>query len=42
MIFYCNNKIKYNKDTSIGKPGFKSYMYSHQQMMWENGVLQKC
>ena len=26
MICYCNNKIKYKTKTSIGKPGFKSYM----------------
>ena len=29
-----NNKIKYNTNISIGLPGFKSYMHSHQQMMW--------
>ena len=26
MICHCNNKIKYKTKTSIGKPGFKSYM----------------
>ena len=33
MICHCNNKIKYNTNTSRGKPGFKSYMHCHQQMM---------
>ena len=29
MICHCNNKIKYYTNTSIGKPGFKSYIHSH-------------
>jgi len=39
VICHCNNKTKYNKNKSIGKPYFKSYMHSHQQMMWVNSAL---
>ena len=42
MICHCNNKIKYNTNTSIGKPGYRLYMHSHQQMMWVNSALQVC
>ena len=40
MICHCNTKIKYNTNTSRGKPGFKSYMHCHQQMMWVYSALQ--
>ena len=42
MIYLCINKIKYTTNTSIGKPGYRLYTYSHQQMMWVNSALQVC
>ena len=42
MICHYYNKIKYNTNTPIGKPGYRLYMHSHQQMIWVNSALQVC